>query len=441
MTPAARQRVLKAAQEHRETDERRGGRRAQGKGKGVERLESTLRERRILCDSHPHRTWLVRRRPPPLEMSAPPSTAAAAKRKRGSTSTAEPAPPAEATRAPSSRSAAKNYLSTLFNKAETAAGEGEAAAAASPSAAASSSSSAAEPAAKKKKVAASKAQKANEAAAPAAAAAAVGAKGKGKGKTSTAASSAASSSSSPAAPVSSTPSYPATPDHTSFVFDASLPLAQGTTQLLRAILNEEQARIDATYGSGKRAGKYQHIADACRDVGQGFLAGVEAAVSAALAADGAASGSAEGSAPVLEHPANTAARESLAKWATVSAQTRSELDAWRSIVAQLEDDAANARAAAGVNASQPPSLSAEDESFLAAHDAGRLTTRVSQAVASARVKGDASLHALEQLQGYLAGVAADQRTISARINAEEKKAYGAAVDDPRQLIAMMTEGQ
>ena len=383
----------------------------------------------------------------------------------------------------STRSAAKNYLSTLFdNDTATASTPAPAAAAA---ATAPSSSDASQPAAKKKKtVAASKAQQANEAAAPAAAAAAAAAaKGKAKAKPSASSSSssssaAASSSSSSSTPASSSsssfPVYPAAPSSTSFVFDASLPLSKGCVELLREILGAEQARVDATYGSGKAAGKFQYIAEATRDVGQSFMKQLESTVADALQAESngtaGAGAAAASAAPVLEHAGNTAARESLAKWAAFSTQTRSELEAWRAIVAELEDQsaaattAAAAAAAAASKASSSSSSSSSsaaaaaaaaagsnnggggvkldesDEAFLAAHRGagGRLTAMVGRALASSRVKGDASAHALERLQGLLQGVQADQQAMSARLNAQEKKVYGAAIDDPRDLIAMVT---
>lgn len=195
-------------------------------------------------------------------------------------------------------------------------------------------------------------------------------------------------------------------------------------------------RVDGVYGGGKSAGKHQYIANACRDVGDSFLEGLEDELAAALAEDGGdAAATAEG--PLLENPVNAALRAQLARVAAVKSQQEKDIAVWTEQVARLEGEAAAAQAAGPL---EDVPLAAEEQAFLEAHRGGELSRMVARVVTKQRVKGDASLHALERLKEFIAGVTADQRAMSARINAEEKKVYGAAVDDPRDLIAMLTGG-
>jgi hypothetical protein len=222
----------------------------------------------------------------------------------------------------------------------------------------------------------------------------------------------------------------------------------------------EQSRVDSTYGSGKRAGKFQYIADACRDVGEQFLASLETHVAAALQADANTSDGALATAegPLLEHPANTAARDALAKWTALGASTRTELDAWTQIVAELEKQAKEATAGAKaklLDADAGAQLEAKDAAFLASHTGGALARSIASVVAGLRVRSDVhSAHALRRLQAEADAAALDQAAISRRVHAEERRAFGegaagaaetkasgagaSAASDPRGLIAALT---
>jgi hypothetical protein len=230
------------------------------------------------------------------------------------------------------------------------------------------------------------------------------------------------------------------------------------------VVASEQSRVDSTYGSGKRAGKFQYIADACRDVGEQFLSSLETHVATALQADANTSDGALATAegPLLEHPANTAARDALAKWTALGASTRAELDAWTQIVAELEKQAKEATAGAKAKLLDADDagaqLGAKDAAFLASHTGGALARSIASVVAGLRVRSDVhSVHALRRLQAEADAAALDQAAISRRVHAEERRAFGesvavagagetkttgaggaSAASDPRGLIAALT---
>lgn len=196
--------------------------------------------------------------------------------------------------------------------------------------------------------------------------------------------------------------------------------------------------MDSTYGGGRLAGKFQFVADACRDVSSSFVAQLQPKIEQELrevfGEEAVSKPAAESSAMQIENANNVRLRAELDRWSSMAAQANADVASWRALVDQWR---ARASEATREGPQVQPALSDEERAFLAEHRGGELSRMVRSAYASMAVKGDASLHALDRLQVFLQAVEADNRHISEKINEEEKKAYGKVVEDPKQLIQMM----
>lgn len=88
----------------------------------------------------------------------------------------------------------------------------------------------------------------------------------------------------------------------------------------------------------------------------------------------------------------------------------------------------------------PVALSEADVSFLSSHVGGKLGAALTDSLRVCVVKGDASVHVLQQMETSVKDTQADQKYISNQINVEEKKQYGTAVEDPKDFISNLLSG-
>lgn len=213
---------------------------------------------------------------------------------------------------------------------------------------------------------------------------------------------------------------------------------------------KEQAKAAAAAAKSKKKGKkgavepaavaapsssssnvsFQFVLDACAFVSSEFTNTLPYEIGSASALEAS-------QAVEVENPLNVARRSELEQWKAKVKAAQADTEKWkesgRKMKMQAEKEAADA--ATRIDGA----LSAADSSFLSAHAAnGTLDAQLHTCYKNMAVKGDASLHALQSMQGFVAAVAADNRVISKRINEEDKKAYGNQVNDAKSIIAELT---
>ena len=222
-----------------------------------------------------------------------------------------------------------------------------------------------------------------------------------------------------------------------FKFDSSVPLPEGVTKLCADVFAAEQTYVANTFSAASKhksasKGQCAFLVSACQSMATEVLQLMPTKLAAHLA--GAA---AQGDAPaVLEHPDNVAARDAIEKWTRLTKQAEADTEVFRKEREQRQARRGQHHPDTKVLAI----LSEEEKAFLKDHRGGRLSEALDSASASIAIKGDATLRSLQELQSFVETVQSDQRLIGKRLNEEEKKAYGAQVDDPKSLIAMMTAG-
>lgn len=240
------------------------------------------------------------------------------------------------------------------------------------------------------------------------------------------------------------PAYPSQQASKKFAFDSTVPLPAGVTKLCADVFASEQSLLVQTFSSSSKhksasKGQVAFLVPACAAMAQEVLQNMPTRLAEHLATS---AGRADGP-TILEHPTNVAARDAIEKWTRLTRQAELDTEVFRRerIQRQQQQQQAGGTPATKALPIDASVISDEGKAFLKAHPGGLLSQAIDHAFASTAIKGEATLRRLQEIQRTVTTVRGDQRAIAVKINAEEKKAYGAAVDDPKSLIAMMTSAE